>query len=181
MNNNGNSGQPSSNGRCAIEARDLSVYYGDFRAVDDLFLEVPAGCIYGFLGPNGSGKTTTIRIVLEILKPTRGKVTVLGHPSALEVRDRIGYLPEEKGLYKKMKAWSIIAYFASLKGLNRRTAKKRAYELLARYGLKEFSDARTEALSKGMQQKVQVLAAIAHDPELVNLDEPFSGLDPVNQ
>ncbi|MBN2490064.1 MAG: ATP-binding cassette domain-containing protein [Planctomycetes bacterium] len=155
--------------------------YGSFRAVDELSLEVPTGSIYGFLGPNGSGKTTTLRIVLEILKPTRGTVAVLGRPSALEVRHRIGYLPEEKGLYKKMKAWAIIAYFASLKGLDRRTARARAYELLDRYGLEAFREARTEALSKGMQQKVQVLASIAHDPELVILDEPFSGLDPVNQ
>jgi len=165
----------------ALELDGITKDYGSFRAVDDLSLTVPAGSIYGFLGPNGSGKTTTIRVILEILRPTRGSLTILGRPSALQVRDRIGYLPEEKGLYKKMKAWSIIAYFASLKGLDRRTAKRRAYELLARYGLKDFSDARTEALAKGMQQKVQVLASIAHDPDLVILDEPFSGLDPVNQ
>jgi ABC-2 type transport system ATP-binding protein len=97
------------------------------------------------------------------------------------VRNRIGYLPEEKGLYKKMKAWSVIAYFATLKGLARKTAKKRAFELLERYGLKDFAEKRTDALSKGMGQKVQVLASIAHDPEFVILDEPFSGLDPVNQ
>lgn len=155
--------------------------YGDFTAVDDLSLEVPAGSIYGFLGPNGSGKTTSIRMILEILKPTKGSITVLGKPSALDVRDRIGYLPEEKGLYKKMKAWSIVAYFAALKGLDKKTAKARAFELLERYGLKGFAESRTEALSKGMQQKVQVLASIAHEPELVILDEPFSGLDPVNQ
>jgi ABC-2 type transport system ATP-binding protein len=97
------------------------------------------------------------------------------------VKDSLGYLPEEKGLYKKMKAWSIVAYFATLKGLDRKSAKRRAYELLERYGLKDFADKRTEALSKGMGQKVQVLAAIAHDPEFVILDEPFSCLDPVNQ
>jgi len=165
----------------ALELENITKTYGDFKAVDDLSLTVPAGSIYGFLGPNGSGKTTTIRVILEILKPTSGSISILGHPSALEVRDRIGYLPEEKGLYKKMKAWSIIAYFASLKGLDRKSARKRAFELLERYGLKGFTDARTEALSKGMQQKVQVLASIAHDPELVILDEPFSGLDPVNQ
>jgi len=165
----------------ALELRNVTKLYGSFKAVDDLDLEIPAGSIYGLLGPNGSGKTTSIRIILEIIKPTSGSVTVLGAPSALLVRDRIGYLPEEKGLYKKMKAWSIIAYFASLKGIDRRSAKRRAYELLERYGLKDFADAKTEALSKGMGQKVQVLASIAHDPELVILDEPFSGLDPVNQ
>ena len=165
----------------ALELQNITKNYGTFRAVDALSLSVPTGSIYGFLGPNGSGKTTTIRIILEILKPTAGTLSVLGRPSALQVRERIGYLPEEKGLYKKMKAWSTIAYFASLKGLDRRTARERAHALLDRYGLKGFSDTRTEALSKGMQQKVQVLAAIAHDPDLVILDEPFSGLDPVNQ
>lgn len=165
----------------ALDLRDITKMYGDFKAVDNISLTIPTGSIYGFLGPNGSGKTTTIRMILDIIKPTTGSVTVLGRPSALEVRDRIGYLPEEKGLYKKMKAWSIIAYFASLKGLDRKAAKTRAYELLERYGLKGFAEAKTEALSKGMGQKVQVLASIAHDPDLVILDEPFSGLDPVNQ
>ena len=112
---------------------------------------------------------------------TSGEVTVLGESSALKVRNRIGYLPEEKGLYKKMKAWSIIAYFATLKGMSRKAAKIRAFELLEKYGLKDFANAKTDALSKGMGQKVQVLASIAHDPDFVILDEPFSGLDPVNQ
>ncbi|MDH3284799.1 MAG: ATP-binding cassette domain-containing protein [Acidobacteriota bacterium] len=164
-----------------LELREVTKRYGDFTAVDRVDLDVPAGSIYGFLGPNGAGKTTTLRMILEIIKPTSGTITVLGHSSALAVRQRIGYLPEEKGLYKKMKAWSIVAYFASLKGLSRRDAAARAHELLERYGLGEFANARTEALSKGMSQKVQVLAAIAHDPDLVILDEPFSGLDPVNQ
>ena len=164
-----------------LELQNVTKLYGDFKAVDDVSLEIPEGSIYGFLGPNGAGKTTTIRMILEIIKPTSGSIRVFGHPSSLEVRERIGYLPEEKGLYKKMKAWSIIAYFAALKGMDRGPAKKRAYELLERYGLKDFADKKTEALSKGMGQKVQVLASIAHDPELVILDEPFSGLDPVNQ
>ena len=165
----------------ALELRDVTKRYGDFSAVDGLSLVVPKGCIYGFLGPNGAGKTTTLRMILDILRPTSGSIRVLGADSALSVRDRVGYLPEEKGLYKKMKAWSVIAYFATLKGLSRADARRRAFELLARYGLKDFAEARTEALSKGMGQKVQVLASIAHDPELVILDEPFSGLDPVNQ
>jgi ABC-2 type transport system ATP-binding protein len=164
-----------------LELRNVTKTYGDFTAVDDVSFVVPKGAVYGFLGPNGAGKTTSIRMILEIIKPTSGEISILNGRSALEVRDRIGYLPEEKGLYKKMRAWSIIAYFATLKGMSRKDAKHRAFELLERYGLKDFANAKTEALSKGMGQKVQVLASIAHDPEFVILDEPFSGLDPVNQ
>lgn len=164
-----------------LELRGVTKLFGDFRAVDDVSFRLPAGSIYGFLGPNGAGKTTTIRMILEIIKPTSGSITVLGESSALKVRQRIGYLPEEKGLYKKMKNWAVIAYFATLKGLSRAAAKRRAFELLERYGLKDFAHKPTESLSKGMGQKVQMLASIAHDPEFVILDEPFSGLDPVNQ
>jgi ABC-2 type transport system ATP-binding protein len=165
----------------ALELRDVSKRYGDFTAVDRISLSVPSGSIFGFLGPNGAGKTTTLRMILDIIQPTEGSITLLGSNSALSLRNRIGYLPEEKGLYKKMRAWSVIAYFATLKGLSRAAAKRRAFELLERYGLKDFAEAKTEALSKGMGQKVQVLAAVAHDPDFVILDEPFSGLDPVNQ
>ena len=155
--------------------------YGDFKAVDDVSITIPKGSIYGFLGPNGAGKTTTIRMILEIIKPSSGDISILGHPSALDVRNRIGYLPEEKGLYKKMKVWAIIQYFAMLKGMNKQDAKDQAWHLLEKYGLKDFAEAKVETLSKGMGQKVQVLSAVAHNPELVILDEPFSGLDPVNQ
>jgi ABC-2 type transport system ATP-binding protein len=120
-------------------------------------------------------------MILEIIKPTSGSITILGSSSALEVRQRIGYLPEEKGLYKKMRNWAVIAYFATLKGMSKKDAKRRAFELLERYGLKDFANKPTDALSKGMGQKVQMLASLAHDPEFVILDEPFSGLDPVNQ
>jgi ABC-2 type transport system ATP-binding protein len=164
-----------------LELRGVTKYFGEFKAVDDVSFTLPAGCICGFLGPNGAGKTTTIRMILDIIKPSGGSISVLGHASALEVRQRIGYLPEEKGLYKKMKTWSVVAYFATLKGMSRGAAKKRAFELLERYGLKDFALKPTDALSKGMGQKVQMLASIAHDPEFVILDEPFSGLDPVNQ
>jgi ABC-2 type transport system ATP-binding protein len=164
-----------------LKLQNVTKDYGSFRAVDDVSFSLPEGSICGFLGPNGAGKTTTIRMILEILKPTSGSITVLGNSSALAVRQRLGYLPEEKGLYKKMKTWSVIAYFASLKGMSRKAAKQRAWELLERYGLKEFGDKSTDALSKGMGQKVQMLACLAHDPEFVILDEPFSGLDPVNQ
>ncbi len=165
----------------ALELRDVTKFYGNFRAVDEVSFRLPRGSIYGFLGPNGAGKTTTLRMILDIIRPTSGAITILGQSSALKVRQRVGYLPEEKGLYKKMKTWAVIAYFATLKGLTRKEAKQRACELLEQYGLKEFINKPTDALSKGMGQKVQLLAAIAHDPELVILDEPFSGLDPVNQ
>lgn len=155
--------------------------YGDFHAVKDVTLSIPKGSIYGFLGPNGAGKTTTIRMILDIIKPTSGEIAVLDTDSALKVRNRIGYLPEEKGLYKKMKVWAIIQYFAMLKGMDKAAAKDRAWEMLEQYGLKDFAEAKVESLSKGMGQKVQVLSAVAHKPELVILDEPFSGLDPVNQ
>jgi ABC-2 type transport system ATP-binding protein len=155
--------------------------YGDFTAVKDISLSIPKGAIYGFLGPNGAGKTTTLRMILEIIKPSSGSISILGGNSALAARDRIGYLPEEKGLYKKMKVWAIIQYFAMLKGMEKKAARARAFELLEKYGLKDFAEAKVESLSKGMSQKVQVLSAVAHEPELVILDEPFSGLDPVNQ
>lgn len=164
-----------------VQLRNVTKLFGNFKAVDEVSFSLAPGCICGFLGPNGAGKTTTIRMMLDILKPSSGAITVLGRSSALAVRQRLGYLPEEKGLYKKMKAWAIIAYFARLKGMTRRGAKGRALELLERYGLKDFAEQPTDALSKGMSQKVQMLAAIAHDPELVILDEPFAGLDPVNQ
>lgn len=165
----------------ALQVAAVTKRYGEFTAVDNLSFEVSRGAIHGFLGPNGAGKTTTLRMVLDIIRPTSGEITILGERSFPKVRDRVGYLPEEKGLYKKMTAWSVIAYFAMLKGLSRRAARERAFELLERYGLKDFAEARTEALSKGMGQKVQVLASIAHRPDFVILDEPFSGLDPVNQ
>ena len=164
-----------------LRLKNVVKTYGDFTAVDGVSLDIPKGSIYGFLGPNGAGKTTTIRMILEIIKPSSGEISILGHPSALDVRNRIGYLPEEKGLYKKMKVWALIQYFAMLKGMNKQDAKTQAWTLLERYGLKDFAESKVESLSKGMGQKVQVLSAVAHDPELVILDEPFSGLDPVNQ
>jgi ABC-2 type transport system ATP-binding protein len=164
-----------------IELINVSKTYGDFKAVDDISFTVPEGTICGFLGPNGAGKTTSIRMMLDILRPSSGTISILGAPRALDVRSRIGYLPEEKGLYKKMTATAMIAYFATLKGVPGREAKRIAGELLEKYGLGSFQNHKCEALSKGMGQKVQVLASIAHDPDLVILDEPFSGLDPVNQ
>ena len=159
----------------------VSKSYGDFRAVTELSLSMPQGSICGFLGPNGAGKTTTLRMILDIIKPTSGAINIFGHASAHAVRQRIGYLPEEKGLYKKMKAGDVIAYFAMLKGVGFKEARKLGHALLGKYGLGDFARSKIEALSKGMAQKVQVIASIAHDPDLVILDEPFSGLDPINQ
>ncbi len=164
----------------ALELRDVTKRFGDFVAVDRLSLSIPKGSIYGFLGPNGAGKTTTIRMIMSIFYPDEGTISILNHPKAEEVKDRLGYLPEEKGLYKKMKTRDLIAYFGSLKGMNPAKAKTKAVELLEKYGLKDWVHKKCEALSKGMQQKVQLLASFIHDPELVILDEPFSGLDPVN-
>jgi ABC-2 type transport system ATP-binding protein len=164
-----------------LELDNVTKRFGSFTAVNGVSFAVTRGSIAGFLGPNGAGKTTTIRMIFDIVKPTTGRIAILGASSALAVRTRIGYLPEEKGLYKTMTAAATIAYFASLKGLTRHDAKRRALKLLERYGLGEFAGAKIQALSKGMGQKVQVLSAIAHEPEFVILDEPFSGLDPVNQ
>lgn len=155
--------------------------FGAFAAVDGLSFEVAKGEIYGFLGPNGAGKTTTLRMILEITAPTSGAIEVLGSASAIKVRHRIGYLPEERGLYRKMRAADTIAYFASLRGVPGKDAQARAHALLQRFGLGAFARSKNEALSKGMAQKVQLLSTIAHDPELLILDEPFSGLDPINQ
>jgi ABC-2 type transport system ATP-binding protein len=165
----------------ALTLDGVTKRFGSFTAVADLSLAVPKGCIYGFLGQNGAGKTTTIRMVMSIFHPDAGTISVLGHADAAEVKDKLGYLPEEKGLYKKMKTAEIVAYFGKLKGMDRSTANHRARELLTRYGLGDWLDKKCEAMSKGMGQKVQVLGTIIHEPELVILDEPFSGLDPVNR
>ena len=154
--------------------------FGDVVAVDSVSLEVPRGAIYGFLGPNGAGKTTTIRMIMSILYPDSGSITVLDSSNPEAVKDRLGYLPEEKGLYKKMRTGEMLAYFARLKGMRTAEARARARRLLDEFGLGEWVDRKSETLSKGMSQKVQILGTLIHDPELVILDEPFSGLDPVN-
>lgn len=154
--------------------------FGPVLAVNDISLTIPPGRIYGFLGPNGAGKTTTIRMIMSILYPDTGSITVLGQPNAEAVKDRLGYLPEEKGLYKKMKTAELVTYFGRLKGMPAAAAKAKAADLLRRFGLGDWVDKKCETLSKGMGQKVQILATLIHDPELVILDEPFSGLDPVN-
>ncbi|MBB4212633.1 ABC transporter ATP-binding protein [Rhodothalassium salexigens] len=164
-----------------VELEGIEKRYGRFKAVNGVSMAVKPGEIFGFLGPNGAGKTTVIRILLDILQPDRGRRQVLGAESALSVGDRIGYLPEERGLYKAMTPVNAITYFARLKGMKAAHAKERARELLERYGLSAVADKPIKTFSKGMAQKVQVLSCVAHDPEVVILDEPFSGLDPVNQ
>lgn len=168
------------NAQPALELLQVSKSFGQFTAVSQLDLSIPSGSIYGFLGPNGAGKTTTIRMIMSIFQPDTGSIRILGHNNAQAVKDRLGYLPEEKGLYKKMKLLDIVSYFGQLKGMTPKAARRRSAELLEKYGLGEWMTKKTEALSKGMGQKVQLLGTIVHDPELVILDEPFSGLDPVN-
>jgi ABC-2 type transport system ATP-binding protein len=167
--------------KLALELAGVTKRFGDFTAVGDLSFEQPRGQILGFLGPNGAGKTTTLRMILGLVEPDSGALRVLGARSGKAVRARIGYLPEERGLYKRMRAQSVIAYVAALKGMDYKAARARARQLLEQFGLAASARARVESLSKGMAQKVALLAALAHDPELLILDEPFSGLDPINQ
>jgi ABC-2 type transport system ATP-binding protein len=164
----------------AIRLDSVTKRFGNVVAVDSVSLDVPEGSIYGFLGPNGAGKTTTIRMIMSILYPDAGRISVLGDANPESVKDRLGYLPEEKGLYKKMKTADILAYFGRLKGMATKEARHRAVRMLDEFGLGEWADKKNETLSKGMSQKVQILATLIHDPQLVILDEPFSGLDPVN-
>jgi ABC-2 type transport system ATP-binding protein len=164
----------------ALTLQGVTKRYGDFTAVDDLSFEARTGKILGFLGPNGAGKTTTIRMILGLVDPTEGQVTVLGGKADAS-RDRIGFLPEERGLYKRMTPVEAITFLGGLKGVPASTAKARARELLKTQGLDYAADRQIRSLSKGMSQKVQLLSAIVHEPDLVILDEPFSGLDPVNQ
>ena len=165
----------------ALELEGVTKRYGAFTAVRDLSFEVNRGAILGFLGPNGAGKTTTLRIMLGLVTPTAGRLKVLGETDGRRLRGRIGFLPEERGLYRRMTAVSAIAFLANLKGVPRAEARRRARKLLEDNGLGEAANRQIRTLSKGMAQKVQLLSSIAHEPELVILDEPFSGLDPDNQ
>ena len=164
----------------ALELNQIVERFGDFTAVDGVSLTVPTGCIYGFLGPNGAGKTTTIRMIMNILRPDEGSIQILGGPSGEGVKLRVGYLPEERGVYKKMKVLDLVAYFGTLKGLSRGEAASRGKRHLEDMGLGDWIGRNCQDLSKGMQQKVQFISTIVHEPELLILDEPFSGLDPVN-
>lgn len=165
----------------ALVVDGVTKRYGAFTAVDDLSFTVGAGRILGFLGPNGAGKTTTVRIVLGLINPTEGRVTVLGHGDPAKVRDRVGFLPEERGLYRRMTPVNAIAFLGSLKGIPSAEGRRRARDLLESQNLGEAMHRPIRSLSKGMAQKVQLLSALVHEPDLVILDEPFSGLDPANQ
>jgi len=165
----------------AVRLIGVSKAFGSFQAVSDLELEIPRGEIFGLLGPNGSGKTTTIRMMLGILAPDRGRVELLQGDRAERLRRKVGYLPEERGLYRKMRVQEHLLFLARLKGVSRKEALRRSGDWLDRLGLDGTAHRRIEDLSKGMQQKVQFIGTVLHEPELLILDEPFSGLDPLNQ
>lgn len=164
----------------AIALHHITKRFGSHVAVDDLSLEVPSGSVYGFIGPNGSGKTTTIRMILHILLPDSGHIEVFGDPRTDIARDKIGYLPEERGLYKKMKVRRLLRYYGRLKGKSLTDIDKHINRWIDQMSLGPWVDKPVEALSKGMAQKVQFIAAVVAEPDLLILDEPFSGLDPVN-
>ncbi len=164
----------------AVEVSHIAKSYADKVAVDDLSFSVSQGEIFGLIGPNGAGKTTTIRMLMDIIKPDSGEVTILGAKLGETGKNRLGYLPEDRGLYKKLTVMDSITYLASLKGMDRHSAREKADELLNQTGMLAHKRKRIDELSKGMGQIIQFIVTIIHDPELVILDEPFSGLDPVN-
>ena len=169
----------------AIDIRNVAKRYAEHVAVRDLSLQVPRGAVYGLLGRNGAGKTTTIRMILNIIVPDSGTIALFGQPHLTNgMTDRIGYLPEERGLYKKMQVRRVLRFLAELKGVPAKVAEQRIEEWLVRFQLKtpekDWGLAKIDELSRGMQQKVQFIGTLIHDPDLVILDEPFSGLDPVN-
>jgi len=164
-----------------LKVENLRKSFSNIFAVDGVSFEVKRGQIFGLLGPNGAGKTTTIRMILDIIKPDSGRITFDGELINEEIKSKIGYLPEERGLYRKTRVLETILYFARLKGIDKVKANERARYLLSRFGLSDRVNSRIEELSKGNQQKVQIIIAVLHDPELIILDEPFTGLDPVNQ
>lgn len=164
----------------AIELESVSKFFGKFPAVDSLSLRVPRGVVFGLLGPNGAGKTTTIRMIMNITAADSGEIRVLGSPMTRATQDRIGYLPEERGLYRKMKVLDHLFFLAAIKDVSRDDARRRIEEWSDRLELRPWLKKKVDELSKGMQQKVQFIATIIHDPEVLILDEPFSGLDPIN-
>lgn len=164
----------------AVSVRGVSKCYGNFTAVDDLSFDVRRGEIFAVLGPNGAGKTTTIRMILDILKPDTGSIELFGGPISDRTKERIGYLPEERGLYRNVPVIDILTYLGQLKGMARGEAQMRATQMLQQMDLGENIKSKVSELSKGMQQKVQIIATVLHHPDLIIIDEPFSGLDPIN-
>jgi ABC-2 type transport system ATP-binding protein len=164
----------------AIELDNVSKVFGKFPAVDSLSFTVPRGVVFALLGPNGAGKTTTIRMIMNITAADSGDIRILGNPMTRETQNRIGYLPEERGLYRKMKVVDHLLFLAAIKEVSRENARQRIDEWSEKLDLKPWLKKKVDELSKGMQQKVQFIATIIHDPEILILDEPFSGLDPIN-
>jgi ABC-2 type transport system ATP-binding protein len=163
-----------------LNIRDLVKDFDGKRAVDQFSLQLRRGEILGLLGPNGAGKTTTIRMIMDIIAPDVGKIEILGQAFSEKLKDRIGYLPEERGLYRKLKVSETLTFFGELKGMKSQEIAARGKELLQKFGLEDYYDKKVEELSKGMAQKLQLITTIIHSPELLILDEPVSGLDPVN-
>jgi len=164
----------------AVEVSRVVKTFADKVVVNDLSFSVAQGEIFGLIGPNGAGKTTTIRMMMDIIKPDSGDVTILGEKLSESTKNKLGYLPEERGLYKKLRVLDSIIYLASLKGMDRHSAEEKANQLLSQTGMLPHKGKKIEELSRGMGQIIQFIVAIIHDPELVVLDEPFAGLDPVN-
>jgi len=163
-----------------VEISHINKSFGAIKAVDDVSFSVDSGEIFGLLGPNGAGKTTIIRLMLDIFKPESGSIAILGGPMSETKKERIGYMPEERGLYQDIPLERCLVYLASLKGVKREAARLRVGEYLDRFDLAAYKNKKVKELSKGMQQKAQIIATLLHQPELVIVDEPFSGLDPVN-
>jgi len=170
----------TSQNEITVSLKQVTKRFGDFTAVKDLSLAVRAGRVFGLLGPNGAGKTTTIRMIVNITAPDSGTIELFDQQITPELQDRIGYLPEERGLYRKMRVADQLSFFAELKNVDRRTVGPKIDQWLSRLKLSEWKRKKAIELSKGMQQKVQFITAVLHEPDLVILDEPFSGLDPVN-
>lgn len=168
------------NANAALVLDKVTKRFDEFTAVENLSLAVHPGRIYGLLGPNGAGKTTTIRMIVNIMQPDTGSIELFGQRMNAELQDRIGYLPEERGLYKKMRVGEQLRFFGEMKGMSGRDADHAIDRWLGRMKLAEWKNHKSDELSKGMQQKIQFIATVLHDPDLVVLDEPFSGLDPVN-
>lgn len=164
----------------ALQVSSITKRFGDFEAVKDLTFAIPRGTVYGLLGPNGAGKTTTIRMVMNIIIPDSGDIQVLGRRMDDDIMERVGYLPEDRGLYPKMKVGELVLFLAEMKGVRGVEARKRTDYWLNRFDLSDWKLKKVEELSKGMQQKIQFVVTVLHDPDMIILDEPFGGLDPVN-